>query len=131
MEEFFFIIDTDSYAGNFHRELTDAMTGLNWDEEYGESPVFGDLIEWKNIDEDDYRINAYQEIVTTPGKNEMNSVSIFLSRRPTDDEIAKLMDAAMAFVPKDKHYAHRILGFRLVLVTTSIVERELGKWEMK
>lgn len=31
-EEYSFVIDTDSYSGNFERELSEHITGINWEE---------------------------------------------------------------------------------------------------
>jgi len=70
----------------------------------------------------------------SPNSGNYNSVSIFLTRKPTDDELMKMRSRALSFnhcwkCPSGispEHYANRVLSFRLIKVV--FTEEELDRW---
>ena len=116
-----FVIDTDSYAGHFGREMAEFITGIPYEigGQYGTSPHLGELIEWRHIEEDNYYHDAVYRIVITPKYSQYNSVGIFLSRRPTSAEVAILKARAERFSDTKKErltgkpYCN-ITGFRFI-----------------
>lgn len=148
--EITFVVDTDEYAGNFGREMAVFVTGVPYDMDgqFGESPYFKDLIECRHIDEDDYDHHAVYTTVPTPGWTNdgmgketrlrpgevmkhpaHHSVGIFLSRRPTSEEVALLKKRATDFcyTQKDcmnKRYTFRIEGFRFITKKITTIETD-------
>ena len=163
-----FVVDTDSYAGNFERELSSFVVGRcdeggdhvggPYQEMYkkdfrlmdaGTEDPFEDLSETRVDDHGDDAIGrAPMALAPTPGYSNdghgnisevgpgedpkyaaYNSVAIFLSREPSDGELALLAERAMKFatLPPIKDWDHRpkILGFRLVAERTEITSRDL------
>jgi hypothetical protein len=138
MGEFVFIIDTDSYAGNFERPLTAYCTGEIGDCGVGadEAKEFADecttaqkrisdLIDQRPDEHGCYRPTAIYE---TPS---YQSVAIFLRQRPTEKQLKFLMQRAYKYVGKPPRREwdskFKILGFRLVEET--LVKNEL--WSHK
>ena len=158
-----FVVDTDSYAGNFERELSCFVVGRcdeygdhrggAYKEMYekdfvGEDP-FEDLVEDRVDDHGDDAIGrAPMALAPTPGYSNdgsgkiskvepgakpklaaYNSVAIFLSRKPTDEELLILVERSKKFssLSPIKPWDHRpkFLGCRLVEERTEIVSHDL------
>jgi len=163
-----FVIDTDSYAGNFEREMSSFIVGrcdehgdhrggpyqkmYKTDFKIGDSGTedpFEELVEDRVDDHGDDAIGrAPMALAPTPGYSNdghgavtelepgekakyaaYNSVAIFLSRKPTDNELQILVERAKKFemLAPIKKYEERpkILGFRLVEERTEIVSHEI------
>lgn len=107
-EGFAFIIDTDSYAGNFEREMTAFVTG-----EIGECEVGKELIQ------SDFDYEGFDDIILqvpdehgfyrptscwpveyeVDGGKPNNAVAMFLNERPSE-EMIKLMKSRVALFPE-------------------------------
>lgn len=133
LDKWSFVVDTDSYAGNFDRELCAHVIGA--------TPELSDL---RLVDPgDDGFHRAPCDLAPTPGWSNdgyghayrvsrkhgfehpaYNSVAIFLGRRPTDQELAQMLARARAFPNLLKTYSWRchpmILGCRLIRETTQL-----------
>jgi hypothetical protein len=158
-----FVVDTDSYAGNFERELSSFVVGRC--DEYGDhrggaykemyekevpeklQVIIEDLTEDRiNDPGDDGIMRAPMDLAPTPGFENIgdgkilplkagkkpkhpayNSVAIFLSRKPTEDEFAFLILRTRKFVelPPVTKWEQRpkILVIRLVEERMEIVSR--------
>jgi hypothetical protein len=155
-----FVVDTDSYAGNFERELSSFVVGRcdehgdhrggvyreMYEKDFGihgipgEEDPFEDLVMTRVDDHgDDAICRAPMALAPTPTlryskaktKNAAyNSVAIFLSRKPTDGELATLVARSKRFssLPLVKPWDHRpkILGCRLVEERTEIINHDLN-----
>jgi len=129
-----FIIDTDSYAGNFEREMCAYMTGR-----VGECGVGEEMAERYREDAgvrqgsepnerivdmpDDHGCLRPVAIRAMPGTGVCNSVAIFMDRRPTDSEVESMIDRAKRYVAERigvRECDERIgvIGFRLLLRET-------------
>ena len=102
---FEFIIDTDSYAGNFEREICAYITGM-WDHEtHGrdQAAIFKKEVGIPNPFEEYityvYLEHGYapQQIIWEPIAKAMNSVSIFFEKEPTPELIAIMKERAYRF----------------------------------
>ena len=115
-----FLVDTDSYAGNFEREMCGYLTGAEGD--YG-----------SGVDEDeDYSLfeDAVVEVLSEKGSSETttiyptegyskkekkhpdyNTVCIFFRDKPTRKQIEFMKEKAKTFKYRS---LNKILGFRLV-----------------
>ena len=132
-------IDTDSYAGNFERELCAYVTG-HWDQEthggdqaevfekeWGDRPnPFEDYITMALTQDDDCPVNTYQCLEWEPVNKKMNSVGIFFEKEPTSELIELIKKRAYKFEKKgkifDKPVNLKIIGFRLLKRTVKIEE---------
>jgi len=131
-----FIIDTNSYAGNFEREMTAYLTGVVGDCGVGEDMVeklpinFEDDIQQVADDHGCYRpTSCWLE----PKSGMNNSVAIFFYNKPTDEQI-KLMkervkDWDNIFKTKGRMAEFhkndseiKILGFRLLKFENTVTE---------
>ncbi len=135
------IIDTDSYAGNFERELCAYVTG-HWDDsthggdqakvfedEVGEPNPFEDYVSFI-IDEHGLRTPVCLEYTPKElGDYNMCSVGIVFKKRPTPELIQLVKDRAYKFENKglifNRPVKLKILGFRLLKITMEVVEEEL------
>lgn len=136
-----FVVDTKDYAGNFERELCAYVCGLADEfahhvEEYFDSfnkecpdDPFEDLIDFRiNDPGDDGIMIAPMDIVETPDSNGVcNSVRIFLTQEPTEEQFNLLVERAQKFcsLPKSKNKPHKprphLIHCRLVKeITTTI-----------
>ena len=131
------VIDTDSYSGNFERELCAYITG-HWDlethggdqaeifeEECGDKPnPFEDYIAMALTQDDDCPVNAYQCLEWEPENKGMNSVGIFFEKEPTPELIELIKERAYKFEKEgkifDKPVDLKIIGFRLFKRTVQI-----------
>ena len=88
---FAFVIDTNSYAGNFEREMTAYLTGIIGECEVGEEFVEDEVTE--KFDQyilqvpDDHGCYRPTTIWIEPTTNQYNSVAIFFYDKPTQDQI--------------------------------------------
>ena len=148
---FALVIDTDSYAGNFEREMCAWITGFEGEhypggieyivetanEQLGEKS--GELIDLLDaVNHDQY--GQMEVIMTyTPGTCEYNSVAIMLNDRPSDELLALMAERARTFpeasVEKDRRWwtsigllrdmkPINILGIRLESYTTVVTKTE-------
>ncbi len=139
---YLFIIDTDSYSGNFERELCAYVTG-HWDqdthgrsqaekftEEEGEPNPFEDYIECCS---DEYGRLTPQCLEATPKElhvaNHYSSVGVFFNKKPTPELISILKRRSYKFAEQglifDRPVELKILGFRLCKYTVIIDEEEI------
>lgn len=124
---YIFVVDTNSYAGNFNREMCAYMTGM-WDNEtHGgeqaeifESEVgFDAFSELVNPQVDEYGLLSPQRLEQTPPSNKYNSVGIFLNDVPSQPEIELLKSRAKKFAKEGMIFDRpvknlRVKGFRLL-----------------
>lgn len=137
---FEFVIDTDSYAGNFERELCAYVTGF-WDHEtHGgdQAAVFekevGDINPFEGYviqavtEDDDMPVEAHQCLELTPKKSAVkgafNSVGIFLQKELPPELIVLIKERAYRFAQQglifNRPVKLKILGFRLFKKTVKI-----------
>ena len=142
-----FLIDTDSYAGNFERELCAYLTGHVGDCEVGKKDArlfvedIGDPEEYfPNIKKmpDDNGCYRPASIWETDGKFQKiehqgktlnnilyNSVAVFFNEKPTAYQILLMKDrAGKEFQVKHGRKPVKIKGFRLLEVEVKITEKE-------
>jgi len=126
-----FVIDTDSYAGNFERELCAYCTGI-WDnethgdeqaelfyQEMGDVYPFNDLVNY--VINDDGHLTP-QCLIETPKKHGVkdvfSSVGIYFTKRPTEDLINIIESRAFKFAKEGKIFGDpvtfKVLGFRIL-----------------
>jgi hypothetical protein len=132
------VIDTNSYAGNFERELCAYVTGY-WDEEthggdqadifkkeVGEPNPFESFITMALTQDDDCPIEAYQCLEWEPINKETNSVGIFFEKEPTFELIKLIKERAYKFSKEGKIFGYpvtlKIIGFRLLKRKVEIEE---------
>lgn len=137
-----FIVDTNSYAGNFERELCGYITG-HWDnethggaqaakfaEETGEINPFDDYI---GLITNEHGLQTPVSLEDTPtelgAKTRMGSVGIHFDKRPTPELIQLMKDRAYKFERKglifDRPVKLKVLSFRLQKRIVEIVEEKL------
>ena len=120
MSKWIFVIDTDSYAGNFERDLCAYITGV-----IGDCGVGKEMAELycKDTGEEESRFlellkqtcdggPCYRpcDIYKSPNSKEYLSVAIFFNDRPSDGDIAFMKKRAMKFAESKLN----IIGFRLL-----------------
>ena len=123
-EGYAFVIDTDSYAGNFEREMCAYLTGIIGDCEVGDNFVeelpinFEDTIKQVSDDMGTYRPCS---IWIEPITGEYNSVAIFFHKEPVYKDVEFLKNRIKLFnnVFKEKSWKDcekdiNILGLRLI-----------------
>lgn len=153
-----FVVDTDAYAGNFERELTAYVIGQADEyaavDEYLEmftdecSMDFEELSDTRISDPgDDGIMRAPNDLAPTPGWSNnghgkhykvdsahpfkypaYQSVAIFLSRKPTDEELSELIKRAVSFFQlptKRGTTPPKVLGCRLVAEKLELVSTNL------
>lgn len=136
-----FVIDTNSYAGNFERELCLYITGHD---DVDSSPDEDDFEEgsperWlvehtlytAGGDGDAYWSCPMELYLTPPEEKDNNSVGIHLDEYPPEEVIqymklkAKEFDYAYGGVLGNEKFS--VLGFRLLQVET--VRTKMGEWD--
>ena len=140
---YIFVIDTDSYAGNFERSMCAYLTGR-----VGECGVGGDEAELFNketgVDKYDDRywyVNSQMgddgcrrpcEMMVN-GDSKYHSVGIFMTCKPPDEDVELFKDRANKFCEymktrKDKCMREKIklLGFRLITKETTVSEKVIN-----
>jgi hypothetical protein len=123
--EYELLVRTNSYAGNFERDMCAFMTGHIGECEVGEElaeqeihDLFEDIIERKPDDHDCHRPC---QIATKPHFNDFN---IWLSAKPSDEQLRVLVERAKLYAknppgdypPKDLEF----LGLELIKVETTV-----------
>jgi hypothetical protein len=138
---FAFVIDTDSYAGNFEREMCAFMTGM-----YGEcgvgmaianevrEQISPTVLEW--FDEhvvdvgDDHGCHRPVSIWPAPNGDGYNSVAIFMNESPPENVLTVLMERARAYKGNKPYKTHyKITGFRVIMMRmteTVVCSFEMG-----
>ena len=124
---FAFVIDTDSYAGNFEREMCAYLTGHVGECEVGEEYVDEDLpMNFDNVLDvgDDHGCYRPVSIWMNEPKTSYESVAIFFDTKPTQEQIDFMKERAKGFNDevynenKDSSWYKRqdivVLGFRLI-----------------
>lgn len=133
------IIDTNKYAGNFERDMTAYCTGqVGYDDNTGyklailfdkDYPGKRDDSTWDDYFEqfpDDHGCCRPTSVFRSPGSTENNSVAIFLNNNITEEAIELVKQRALIFNKVKSEYRYdkysdiKVLGFRLVRITTSI-----------
>jgi len=136
-----FIIDTDSYAGNFERDMCAYVTGVIGDCEVGDD--FAELYRKETGDGDKYETQFSDyleqraddhgccrpcECWLDPRGKTHNSVAIFFEKKPTTKMIELMKERAGKFAEEkrkivenswDKNFKLTIHGYRLVKETTT------------
>lgn len=119
-----FVIDTDSYAGNFEREMTAYLTGIVGECEVGEELVEELPINFDNVmqveDDGCYRPTS---IWDSP-KGGYDSVAIFFEKRPTTEQIEFMKERLKTFNQATNDNIE-ILGFRLIEFISSTKEEAI------
>jgi hypothetical protein len=127
---YYFIIDTDSYAGNFERELCAYCTG-HWDyethgeeqallfkKEVGDPEVLFESIAYVGVG-DGYQ--SCQTLEVEPTVDQYNSVAISFSEKPTIEQIKIMRHRAEKFTRVGQIFNQpvkfKILGYRLIQKT--------------
>ena len=107
-----FLIDTDSYAGNFMYDMCAYMTGRVGDnDDISDNEMVARYCEDMEIDPKEERNNHIVSMSVdgecqpaamriTPGTEECNSVAIFMNRRPTESEVESMIVRARQYVDK-------------------------------
>lgn len=119
-----FIIDTDSYAGNFERELCGYCTG-HWDgETHGgkQAAIFNeevgdecfDNIAYTVLEHDGYGYTSCVTIEAEPTTHQYNSVAIFFDEKPTKEQINLMKQRAEKYSKGGKDVIGRYLGFKVI-----------------
>ena len=122
-----FVIDTDSYAGNFEREMTAYLTGVVGECEVGKELIEGLPIDFNNIMQVSDDNGCYRPTTCwlNPEKTSYDSVAIFFEEKPTDEQISFMKERVKNFdnIHRTKGYMAKfntgrpeikILGFRLI-----------------
>lgn len=141
---YIFVIDTDSYAGNFERELCACCTGI-WDyETHGgkeaklfyqetgyseEQNPFEAYVGLYSIEHDGNYWAAPQCLILTPQSKQNNSVGIFMSQEPHSAIIHNLKARAIKYSKSRQNCVgtpdpFKVIGFRLIrqqLVSKEII----------
>lgn len=116
-----FLIDTDSYAGNFEREMTAYCTGAVGNCEVGqefaeqftkEEPAMidGFSLEYRSDDSGGNRPTS----IWIDDNGKPNSVAIFFETKPSKEQIELIVRRAMNFASISKWSKPIILGFRML-----------------
>lgn len=136
---FIFVIKTDSYAGNFEREMCGYITGevgecemgakeaAQFKSDYPENYEFEDLVLRFPDDHGCYR-------PATMWSHKCSDVAIFLEERPTEAQLAFMRDRARKFAvitnPRDgKHKVITIFGFELRDYRVTHTDTGVVAWE--
>ena len=115
---FAFVIDTDSYAGNFEREMTAHITGVIGECEVGEEFIDEDFPFYNsgNVMQvaDDH--GCERPTSCWPNKEgSYNSVAIFFESKPTPEDIVFMKTRALSFDEAWRQASPiKILGYRLI-----------------
>lgn len=134
--KYIFVIDTKEYSGNFERALCAHCTGrlrncgvgdeysenFHKEEQIDEDEIFGEM---------DYRHDDHGGTgpvsIWQNNKGVYNSVALFFSRKPTEQEVETIKRRAATFNETSKRidsYPSKItiLGFRLLTEVTTLTE---------
>ena len=136
-EGYAFVIDTDSYAGNFERDMTAYLTGRVGECGVGEELVEDLPIEFNNVMDVPDEHDCYRPTSLWKSPNaKYNSVAIFFEDNPTQEQIDFMKERVKSFDHAHKTMGRmaefykdapeiNILGFRLLEFTSKINEIKL------
>jgi len=125
-EGYAFVIDTDSYAGNFEREMTAYLTGAVGECGVGEELIEDLPVSFDNIQDvpDDHGCYKPTSCWEEPTSGDNNAVAIFFEDKPTPEQIDFMKERVKNFnhIFKTKGRMAQfnnepdinILGFRLI-----------------
>lgn len=139
---FIFLVKTDSYAGNFEREMCAFMTGIMGDCSVGDiaAGLYALKYPGDNPWEDKLLQVADEHGCYRPvsmWNAHCQDVAIFLEERPSDEEIKFLRERALLFVldtrdgvGDSKEYDSRIKikGFELIKYSVEVTEFKEASW---
>lgn len=110
-----FVIDTDSYAGNFERELCAHVTGTIGECEAGEEYVEDLPINFDNVQHvaDDNGTYRPVSIWKSPIKNSYDSVAIFFDKKPSQEQIDFMKERSKTFIEKNKQISSESSFYRI------------------
>ncbi|HMC00498.1 MAG TPA: hypothetical protein VKN14_05620 [Flavobacteriaceae bacterium] len=123
LPNFILIIDTNSYAGNFERQITAFCTGM-----VGEYGIGDDYAKMFKEAHPDY-VEEFLDIVTqwpddhgcptaiwrTKKGGKYNSVAIFFDKKPSKKQLEFIKNQALKFSSMSKYKGpSKILGLRLI-----------------
>lgn len=137
--EYLFVIDTDSYAEDFEREMCAYLTNQIGDCEVGDNYIdvdnpIGEEIEDIILQKPNKHGCCRPVTIEVPNVKKHNSVGIYFEEEPTSSQITVMKQRALKFneIRKIKRsYLPcgniQILGFRLMTIDTTIkyTEKEL------
>lgn len=134
--EYLFVIDTDSYAGNFEREMCAYLTN-----QIGECTVGEKFIDLDNPiakEMEDIILQKPDEhgcfrpvTIDIPNAKICHSVGIYISKKPTTYQIAIMKQRAFEFNKINQNKKDypvsdiKILGFKLITIGTQYKYEEL------
>jgi hypothetical protein len=116
--DYAFLINTDSYAGNFERECCAFVTGVIGDCEVGEEDVQGD-VDYSLVEDivgqypDDHGCHRPVTIKYTGGKGSANTVAILLDEEPTKEQREFMEKRALLFPDYMRDTARKYLATNL------------------
>lgn len=132
---FAFIIDTDSYAGNFEREMCAHITGCVGDcgvgEEFAEAEISKLFPNVQNVPDDNgcYRPTSCWPVAIKEGQRhpDCNAVAIFFDTKPTDEQIKLMKERSLTFNDADSkenqwHKDIKILEYHLLEFNHNVSE---------
>lgn len=131
-----FLIDTDSYAGNFERQMRAHITGHVGECEVGEEFVDDEISnKFLNVMDIPDEHGCLRPVSSYHSSGQYNSVAIFFDSLPTVDQIELMKERAMTFLAafnakgrmrkNKKEVVINILGFRQLIFETIIKETNI------
>lgn len=133
-----FVIDTNSYTGNFERAMTAHLTGVIGECGVGEEFVEELPIDFENVMQvsDDGGCYRPTSIWKSKKSNKYESVAIFFEERPTTEQIEFMKERVKTFDHARKNSGRmsqfdkdspeiKILGFRLIEFISSTKEESI------
>lgn len=132
LQHYMFVIDTDSYAGNFERELCAWCTGILGDCGIGDEYADDFILDFPNeqsrfvyklaktSDENGVRRPV---IILSDEDRKFNSVGILFCEQPSREDIEFIKVRAESFKGSD-YQKFKVLGYRVLCVET--VTTEIG-----
>lgn len=127
-KEYQIVVKTNSYAGNFEREMCAYMTGIVGECEVGSefieeeiSPLFENSVKSKPDDHGCYRPIALDK--------DINNFVIFFKKEPTPEQI-QIMDERAKLFENERPYRYldkkfKYLGLELAEETTTITRKTI------
>lgn len=128
IKKWIFIIDTDSYAGNFDREMCAYITGQVgmcgvgedfaklYQQETGDNDdIFDDYIEYRDFYGSSRPCSIYSSLESLN-----KSVAIYFDKKPENEIINLMKERAHKFAKLKQIFKLTIIGFRMVEESTEI-----------
>lgn len=126
-KEYSLIIDTDSYAGNFERELCAYLTGHIGECGVGSKYVDDDVYnKFEGLIEDrpDYRGTLRPCTINNSYNGKYNSVEIYFSEKPTE-ELINLINLRLKDLEKEFNLDLKVLQIRMAEYSTSVIYKKI------